>query len=478
MYLYERLADEIATAISSGLLQPGARIPSVRDYATSHQVSINSVKSAYRVLEDRGLITPRPQSGYFVSADLPELALLPREFSAREDISLTGVSKLLAVILELQRNSEFTDLAMACPTGSTFYPTERLKKLTMQVLRGSKTSRDAYAMPPGSKRLRSQIARRGLAMGMMLSDEDIIITHGTMEALSLAVRASTRAGDTVALETPTFYNLYPMLKDMGRHIVNIPTNPHSGICIETLEAMAARGDVSAVITIPSGHNPLGFTMPEENRRALARIARDYKIAVIEDAMYAELQFGARMVPNVKAFDEGGWVLTCASYTKTATPDFRLGWLEAGRFREVAAQMKFSTTVAEPEFLCETLGIFLENGSYDHHLRHLRRLYDRHIDIVRGCIATCFPEGTRVSRPQAGFILWIEFPASVDTLELFHSALEEKVICMPGIVCAGNRSFNNCLRLAVCFEISEKQLKALRTLGRLASSQIEVKKYRL
>ncbi|MEQ5055311.1 PLP-dependent aminotransferase family protein [Klebsiella michiganensis] len=467
MYLYEKLADEITQAINTGQLQPGTRLPSVREYALNHQVSINSVKSAYRLLEDRGLIAPRLRSGYFVSTDMPELALLPKVFSDQENISLTGVSKLLAVILESQRNAEFTDLALACPSGKSFYPSERLKRLTMQVLRAGTTSRDTYAMPPGSKRLRTQIARRGLSLGMMLSAEDIIVTHGTMEALSLAVRASTRAGDIVALETPTFYNLYPMLKDLGRNIVSVPTNPQSGLCLKTLESLAGKGEIAAVITIPSGHNPLGFTMPEENRRNLARIARDYRIAVIEDAMYAELQFGSRMVPNVKAFDEDGWVMTCASYTKTATPDFRLGWLDAGRFRELAAQMKFSTTVAEPEFLCETLGIFLENGSYDHHLRHLRRLYDRQIDIVRGCIATSFPEGTRVSRPQAGFILWIELPEGVDTLELFHSALTEKVVCMPGIICAGSRNFSNCLRLAVCFEMTEKHLDALRTLGRIA-----------
>ncbi|MEK0239319.1 PLP-dependent aminotransferase family protein [Klebsiella variicola] len=471
MYLYENLADELTRAINAGQLRPGDRLPSIRDFANTHQVSINSVKSAYRLLEDRQLITPRPQSGYFVSADLPELELLPRELTSQENISLKGVSKLLADILQCQRNREFTDLALACPSGKMFYPTERLRKLTMQVLRSSTTGHDVYAMPPGSRRLRSQIARRGLNHGMMLSAEDIIITHGTMEALSLAVRASTRPGDTVALETPTFYNLYPMLRDLGRNIVSVATNPQSGLCLETLEAMAGREEISAVITIPSGHNPLGYIMPEENRRNLARIARDYKIAVIEDAMYADLQFGTRPVPNVKSFDEGGWVMTCASFTKTAAPDFRLGWLEAGRFREIAAQMKFSTTVAEPEFLCETLGLFLENGSYDHHLRYLRRLYDRQIDIVRGCIAANFPEGTRVSRPQAGFILWIELPHEIDTLKLFYLALDEKIICMPGVVCSENRSFSNCLRLAVCFEIDKRHITALRTIGRLARSLV-------
>ncbi|EPT0781047.1 PLP-dependent aminotransferase family protein [Enterobacter hormaechei] len=472
MYLYERLADEIAMAISSGQLQPGTRIPSVRDYANSHQVSINSVKSAYRILEDRGLITPRPQSGYFVSSVLPELALLPREMSAREDISLTGVSKLLAVILESQQNSEFIDLAMACPTGSTFYPTKRLKKLTMQILRGSKTSCGMYAMPPGSKRLRSQIARRGLALGMMLSDEDIIITHGTMEALSLAVRASTRAGDTVAVESPTFYNLYPMLEDLGRRIVNIPTHPQSGMCLDTLESLAKQQKISAVITIPSGHNPLGFVMPSDNRQRLARMAETCEFAVIENAMYAELQFGEKWIPNIRSFDRKGWVLVCASYTKTVAPDFRIGWLEAGRFRDVARQMKFTSTVAESGLLSESLGIFLENGGYDLHLRHLRRLYERQIDIVRACIAESFPPGTRVSRPQAGFILWIELPEGTDTLAVFHAALDEKILCMPGILCSGSRVFNHCLRMAACFEITDIHRQAISRLGALVAAQLK------
>ncbi|MEQ9866115.1 PLP-dependent aminotransferase family protein [Pectobacterium aroidearum] len=467
MYIYERLAEELANAIINGQLPHGARLQSVRDFALMHQVSINTVKTVYRLLEDRGLISARPQSGYYVNHSLPEQPHSNGNMVPDEEVSLTGVNRLLSVVMENQQRGDCIDLALACPTGDVFYPVSRIKKLMAQHLRSGQHSQNVYCMPPGSKLLRTQVARRGMQLGMYLSADDILITHGAMEALSIAVMASTRYGDLIAVETPTFYNLYPMLENMGRRIVSIPTHPQTGMCMDALKKVVDSEQVAAVLTIPTGHNPLGFIMPEDNRRQLARMARRHEFAVIEDAMYAELQFGERIIPNIKAFDEDGWVMVCASYTKTIAPDFRIGWLDAGRFRSRARQIKFSTSVAESALLSETLGTFLESGGYDLHLRHLRRLYDRQIDTVRACIAKNFPADTRVTRPQGGFILWIELPDGVDTLKLFHIALEAKILCMPGLLCAGNRGFKNCLRMAVCFILTEEYKNGIAQLGQLA-----------
>lgn len=470
MHIYERIVEEIASAISHGQLLPGSRVPSVRDYASNYGVSLNSVKTAYRLLEDRGLIFARPQSGYFVCENLPELSDSHSEIADTTVLQLSGIDNLLALILKHQRKGDCVDLALACPEGECFYPLNRLRKLTTRMARSTVTFQPCYTMPPGSLRLRTQIARRGLHLGMQLSADDILITHGTMEALNIAVRAATNPGDTVALETPTFFNLYPMLEQLGRKIVNIPTNPRQGMCLDSLEKLVAHENIAAVITVPSAHNPLGFTMPVDARKRLANMAAHHCFAVIEDAMYAELQFNAPPVPNIKAFDEGGWIMVCASYTKTIAPDFRLGWLDAGRFRNVAHQMKFNTSVSESLLLSEILGIFLENGSYDLHLRHLKRLYIRQIDAVRACIANSFPAGTRVSRPQGGFILWIELPDGVDTITLFHAAITEKILCMPGIVCSGLKLFSHCLRLAVCFVLDDEHRNAIKRLGELACLQ--------
>ncbi|PIJ46107.1 GntR family transcriptional regulator [Tatumella sp. OPLPL6] len=470
MHIYERIMAEITNAIYHGQLLPGSRVPSVRTYALNNRVSLNSVKTAYRLLEDKGLIFARPQSGYFVCESLPELKDFLPKIVESNILQLSGMDNLLAIILEYQREGRYIDLALACPVGESFYPLNRLRKLTTKIARSAATFTPSYTMPAASPKLSTQIARRGVQLGMHLCAEDILITHGTMEALNIAVRAATCSGDSVVIETPSFFNLYPMLEHLGRKIINIPTHPRQGMCLDSLEELIIDQNIKAVITIPSGHNPLGFSMPIENRRRLAEMAARHHFAVIEDAMYAELQFTTPVIPNIKAFDKEGWVMICASYTKTVAPDFRLGWLEAGRFRKIAHQMKFTTSVAESSLLSEILGEFLENGSYDLHLRHLKRLYVRQIDTVRACIANSFPRGTHVSRPQGGFILWIEMPKCVDAIELFHSAIKENIICMPGVVCSRLVHFSHCLRLAVCFILDQAHRHAIKRLGELACIQ--------
>ena len=467
MYIYERLVKSISDAICTGQLPQGAKLPSIRDFSSQNNVSVNSVKTAYRQLEDSGLIYARPQSGYFVTSSVPTLTQ-KKTFENRQSLNIphSNIERMLSTILEYQHRDGYTDLALACPEGELFYPSTRLRKLTAQTLRNLRHTQSQYAMPPGSYRLRAQIARRGLPLGMVLSADNILITHGAMEALTLAVRATTQVGERVALESPTFYNLYPMLESLGREIVHIPTHPETGICLTSLKKEIENNPIKAVITVPSGHNPLGFTMPESYRKELVNLAHHHQFAIIEDAIYAELQYDNHFVPNIKAFDRDGWVITCGSFTKTIAPDFRIGWMEGGRFKDKARQLKFTSTVSESVIFTETLGIFLENGSYDLHMRHLKRLYHTQIKTVRACIAEHFPIGTRVSLPQCGFILWIELPESFDSLTFFHQALDEKILCMPGPLCSGSKQFNHYLRLAVCFEMDKKHLSSIAKLGQL------------
>lgn len=467
MHKYEFIANDIANLIVRNLYEPSTKLPSIRKSAYNYKAGINTVKEAYRQLEDRGYIYARPQSGYFVCHKIPKLKNIISGNNKSEKVPLSGISKLLSIILEKRKDVSYIDLAMASPIGESFYPAAKIRRLTSQITRTQMNIFTTYVLPPGSSLLRTQIAKRSLQLGMLFSVDDLILTHGTTEALSLALRATTKPGDRVAVETPTFFNLYPMIQDLGREVVEIPTSPFSGMCLDTLQQYCESKSVNAVITIPTGHNPLGFSMSVENRKRLAEIANSYQIPVIEDAMYAELQFEEPYVPNVKSFDKDGWVLVCASYTKTVAPDYRIGWIEAGRFRNIVQQLKFTTSVSESYLLSETLGMFFKNGGYDLHLRHLKKKYQANIDVIRNLVSQHFPKGTRVSHPHAGFILWLELPDSIDTLELFHHALEKKILCMPGVICSGDKRFSNCLRLAACFELTPKILDGIKNLGQLA-----------
>jgi DNA-binding transcriptional MocR family regulator len=122
----------------------------------------------------------------------------------------------------------FIDLALACPRGSDFYPGNKLARLMGQILRRQPGMVSTYALPPGSERLRVQIARRSLELGMALQAENIILTNGCMEALQLALRAVTKPGDAVGLESPTYFNLLPLFASLGLKAVEIPTDPQHG----------------------------------------------------------------------------------------------------------------------------------------------------------------------------------------------------------------------------------------------------------
>jgi DNA-binding transcriptional MocR family regulator len=470
--LYVALANELEQALARGTVPPGGRLPSIRQMSQTRGLSRNTVVAAYRLLEDRCLIEARPQSGYFarLALDLPSLEPVATAMAGSAPDS--SVLDLIGAVLYAQQTPGFTDLGLACPRGSEFYPQARLARITSQLLRHQPEIISSYALPPGSPRLRTQIARRGLALGMSLDPESIILTHGCMEAIQLALRAVTRPGDTVGLETPTYFSLLPLLTSLGLSVIEIPTDPVRGLSVDAVEALLGAGALNAIVAMPTVHNPLGATMPLEAKQRLAALVNRYQVPLIEDALYAELQFSPILSPTVKSFDQGGWVIVCASYTKTLAPDFRLGWTEGGRFGEAIKRLKFSSSISESVILSESVGILLESGGYDHHLRTLRHRYAIQMAQVRTMVARYFPEGTRSTAPGGGFLLWVELPSQVDCVELFHRAIAEKISLIPGPLNSASGRYRHALRLSCCYPMDARYQAALARIGQLAGQMMD------
>jgi DNA-binding transcriptional MocR family regulator len=172
-------------------------------------------------------------------------------------------------------------------------------------------------------------------------------------------------------------------------------------------------------------------MPIQAKRQLARLAAKYQLPVIEDTVYSDLQFGEPLQPSVRSFDEERWVMVCGGFSKMLAPDYRLGWLEGGRFSHEIRRLKFTASATESVLLSDTIGSYMLSGGYDRHLRALRRIYQSNIETIRGLVASHYPEGTRATQPDGGFILWLELPTHVHATALFRQALEREVVFMPG-----------------------------------------------
>ncbi|CFR30657.1 PLP-dependent aminotransferase family protein [Yersinia frederiksenii] len=459
---YLQVAATLAQAIEKGSLLAGSRLPSVRSYAKNLQVSINTVVAAYRTLEDRGLIEARPQSGFYVCS--PSTAVVP---TATVGKPVDEVLDLIDTVFAAQQNTRFTNISLACPQTGDFYPSAKLGRIMASLLRREPQLISQYALPPGSQRLRQQIARRAMTLGMLANPADITITHGCMEALQLALRVTTKPGDCVGLESPTYFYLMPLLASLGLKAVEIPTDSQQGLSLDVLELLLKEGRLNALIAMPTVQNPMGFTMPLAAKKRLAQLMNDHQVPLIEDGLYAEIQFGSTLSPAVKAFDRDGWILFCSSFTKTLAPDFRVGWIDGGRFTEDLHKLKAVSSMAESTLLSETLALFLKSGGYDHHLRSLRRRYAQQVQQAQQLIPRHFPYGTKVTQPAGGFVFWVEFPDSVDTVALFHQMLKEQICLTPGTLYSPSGRYRHAFRLSCCYPFNQRYTEALARLGAVA-----------
>lgn len=467
--LYLELAGEIQGLIEQGTLRPGHRLPSVRRMSLQRDVSISTVIQAYTVLENRALLEARPQSGFYVRPRLADRAAEPRMARPMARPSYVGVNDLTAEILARAVDSDYVPFGAACPAASLF-PTKKLARLLGSVCRSDPTMLGRYAMNWAYDPLAREIARRYLQCGAPLAHDELVITVGCAEAINLSLRAVTKPGDTVAIETPAYFGFLETIQSLGLRALEVPTNPRTGICLDAMREALKTNDVKAVIVMPSFQNPIGSCMPDEKKAKLYQLLSEFDVPAIEDDIYGDLHFGDRRPKPLKAWDVDGRVLLCSSFGKTLAPALRVGWCAPGRYLERVRRLKFTNTLGTPVVLQKTVSDFLRNGGYDHHLRSIRRAYHNQLHLFSQAILRHFPEGTRLSRPEGGFVLWVELPTKVDTLRLHRDAIPHHINTAPGALFSVKDRYRNCLRMNCGLPWTDTVNDAIRTLGTLAKAQ--------
>jgi DNA-binding transcriptional MocR family regulator len=475
--LYDQTADHVAGLIGKGTLRTGQRVPSVRRLSQQLGVSVTTVLEAYRRLEDRGLIEARPQSGYYVRPPhlrRPRLGTAPPE-PGTQRLPLRPASvachDFVLRFTAAARQRGVVPLGTAVPAAD-FLPAAALNRLLARAVRRSPELATQYDFPPGCERLRREIARRAIEAGYSCSADDLLITSGATEAVQLSLRAVTRPGDTVAVESPSYYGLFQLLEALGLKAVEVCTNPRAGLCMDSLEEILTRGEpVRAVVLVPNVHNPLGGIMPDDVKRQLADLLGRRKVPVIEDDTYGDLAFRPQRPRCLKAFDRHDNILWCGSFSKTLAPGYRIGWVAPGRFHAEVQKLKLVFTLATATPTQLAVADFLASGGFDRHLRRLRRVYEENLGLAADAVARHFPDGTKATRPLGGHLLWLELPGESDSLALHEAALAEGVSVAPGPLFSATGRFRHCLRLNCAVLWSAQVERAVATLGRLAREQL-------
>lgn len=463
--LYESIAEELAEQIASGRLRPGQKVPSVRRTSAQRAVSAGTIVQAYRLLESRGLIEPRPQSGFYVSARRPDTVAEPRRARPSEVAVLVGPDQQVARVMAAALDPNVVPLGAAFKAPE-LAPATELARALRRVTRSAGAHAFAYERTDGSLTLRRQLARRSIDLGAPLRADEILITNGASEALHLCLRAVARPGDTLAVEAPAFYGVLRSIESLGLKVVDIPVGA-DGMDLDALRAALSVHRVRAVLASPTFHNPTGSSMPDRKKAELVKELASRDVPLIEDDIYADLNHQGERPRPAKAWDRKGLVLLCSAFSKVLAPGLRVGWLSGGRFHAAITALKHGISGASATLPQLIVADVLESGAYDRYLRALRPKLAAQVSALRELVAQHFPSGTRISRPQGGYLLWVELPLGTDASAVFEASLAAGICVVPGPLFSPRGRFRNFLRLSAGYPVDDRIAQAVRTVGSLA-----------
>lgn len=469
--LYEQLADEMAGMIAERILRPGDRLPSVRRLAQGKKLSVSTVVQALRQLEERGLVEARPQSGFFIR--LPSHnqnpQLVPQTHQRLARPVAVDISSRIMGVLALNNRAGMVPMGVALPAA------ELLPIASLQRLYGIIGRRSGELLGVASHtatnrpELVRQFVRQSLTWGQPLAADEIVVTNSCTEAMSLCLRAVTRPGDTVAVESPSYYLVLQLLENLGLKALEIPAHPRHGMSVDALEIATRERRVAACLLVSNFSNPLGSLVPDHEKKRLAELMAARQIPIIEDDIFGNLHFGTDRPWPVKSFDTSGNVMLCSSLSKTMSSSLRLGYVAAGRFHAEVLMQKILTSGVTNPVTQAVAARYLESTAYDRHLRGLRRAYEKQVMQMSEAVMRYFPAGTRLSQPQGGFVLWVELPAGIDSTVFFEDAVNAGIAFVPGDLFSASGHYRNCLRLNCGNPWSSRFEEAVKRLGLLAAN---------
>lgn len=461
--MYDRVAGRILGLISNGVLREGEKLPSMRQLSAELGVSINTVKEAYWKLEKENYIESVPQSGFYVKKQHDSRSACPVIDPSLIDPKKVSLCQVHGAFQMSGKMSPGTNLGIS-NIDPELWPSEKLAKYMQEAVRYHDNDSFSYIISPGYPELRKQVARLGISCGMDLSPDEIIITNGCHEAIFLSMMAVCKPGDTVVFESPIYFSSLQLLQHLDLKIIEVPSSWNEGISLDTLKFILENHDVRAMFTIPNFNNPLGFSMPDKKKEELVRLLAQYDVTLIEDDIYGEMYYEKRLFA-CKAFDREGGVIHCSSLTKTVSPGIRIGWVAPGKYYDEVNRLKTILNIATTSITQIAAARFLREGGYDRHMRRLREAVKVQVHEMRECILEYFPEGTDVTEPEGGSLLWVTLPGDIDSYDVYQEALKKNILIAPGCLFTVKDKYSNCLRINAGYWNSDIK-KAVIYLGEL------------
>lgn len=470
-YKFRQVMDVIVNMVKNEVLKPGDKVPSLRRMSEDQSVSISTVMQAYMELETVGVLEAKPQSGFYVSKGT---------FAPREQMEKTKPSKQpmqvtnsdhIQTVLDAMVNPSIIPLGCAIPS-SELLPHKELLNIMKKVLNMDNDSNMEYGDTKGAKFFRQQIAYYMNMNGNSVHSDNIIVTNGASEGMSLALHALTSPGDLIVMESPSYFGFMHLLETSKVFAMELPTCPEYGVEIEDLYNAVKRYGVKAFLTQPNFGNPMGHSYPEEVKKEIVEICSRFNVPIIEDDINGDFAFNGKRGSNLKKYDTDGNVIHISSFSKTLSSGMRVGWIEAGKYLDQILRQKIATSMATNEVTQLTIAHYLASGKYPRHMRKMNNAIKNQIQAYTMKILKYFPEGTKISEPSGGFVLWVELPDGIDTNELLPKTLSENISFTPGAIFSSQDRYHNFMRINCGHPLDERIEGGIKRIGELCKEALK------
>lgn len=472
--LYQQIIDEIKTLIDQGTLEADQALPSTRSLAKKLGVNRSTVIRAYEELQALGYLLSRPGSYNTVQKRRKEVEYNPDRKSAISwgKASNTSAQKIYEIFRRYSPErlpySDFDTEALnisQLDLDPRLYPIDEFRRCVSHVLLEKGSESLQYGDHKGYLPLRRQIARRLRLHGISVSEEEILITNGAQQAIDLIIRMLAKPKLKVAVESPTYANIIPLLHFNNVEILPIPIK-EDGLDLETLQKALMTDNVSFIYTIPNFQNPTGITTTHQHREKLFNLCLEHQVPLVEDGFEEDMKYFGKVPLPIKSIDEKNMVIYLGTFSKALFPGLRIGWVTADKecINRLTAIKRFSD-LSTSNLVQIILHEFLKRGYYDHQLKRLHRVYRKRMQLALKTIEDSFPRSVSWTRPTGGYTIWVRTSWKLDEVKLHKIMSEYRVVVSSGSYYFPKKKASEYFRISIAKTDQEEIREGIIRLGK-------------
>lgn len=470
---YEQILEQVRQRIESRVLRPGDKLPSTRKLADSLGVHRSTVALAYQELWALGFLDLSPGSRPRVrgrmqivtSTERPERGMV-----AWDRIASPGAKAIWQAHASFEaewsdRNGtdaiDFRTLDM----DPRLFPLDQFRSSLNRAIRRHGTALFGYGDRAGFRPLREWLAQRLRSHSISVGPDEILITNGSQHAIDLVLRMIAAPARSIAIESPTYSHLLPLVGLLGLKTLEVPVGD-SGMDLNVLADILRRKRPALVYTMPNFQNPTGVTTDQAHRERLLSLCEAHRVPILEDGFEEEMKYSGRVVLPVKSMDRHQLVIYCGTFSKVLSPGVRIGWVAADTkcIERLIAIRRF--TDVSPNMIVQAgMQEFCSAGYYDRHVARMHRAFRRRmqaaIEALRRHVS---PQWARWIEPSGGFLIWLELRpcASLDWARLFAA---HGVRVLSGRYFFSSGVEQRYLRLSISTLTEEEIVEGIRRLSR-------------